>query len=127
MESMQAYIDGLFDRQLLHNIAIRVGCRDQVLYEFYKSNTQEIHERTLFDMASVTKILSVTALSLMAKDAGKLSFSDKVSRFFPVPPHFEGLTVFHLLTHTMGIGHRPLNLPLWRSIPLQDKLLLKNI
>lgn len=111
MESLQVYIDGLFDRQLLHNIAIRVGSNDKVLYEFYKSDTQEIHERTLFDMASVTKILSVTALSLLAEEAGKLSFSDKVSHYFPVPPHFEDLTVFHLLTHTMGIGHRPLNSP----------------
>lgn len=111
MESLQAYIDGLFDRQLLHNIAIRVGCKDKVLYDFYKSDTQEIHDRTLFDMASVTKILSVTALSLMAAEAGKLSFWDKVSRYFPIPRHFEDLTVFHLLTHTMGVGHRPLNFP----------------
>jgi CubicO group peptidase (beta-lactamase class C family) len=59
-------------------------------------------------MASVTKILSVTAVSLIALDSGKIGLHDKVSRYFPVPDHNRDLEIFHLLTHTTGVGHRNL-------------------
>lgn len=93
----------------LSNIAIRVGKGDEALFDLYKSKDKTIDETTLFDMASVTKIIVTTTLSFIAKDKGLLSFDTPVSAFFPVPEDKKEMTVKNLLTHTMGIGHKPLN------------------
>jgi CubicO group peptidase (beta-lactamase class C family) len=109
MENTTAYIENLFKDGLLHNVAIRVGVRDNILFETYHSDKDSVNEHTLFDMASVTKILCTTSLSLIALDKGLLSLSDPMDRFFDVGEN--DITVKNLLTHTMGIGHKPLNLP----------------
>lgn len=109
--ALNQYLDELLKQGFTHNIAVRVGIKDDILLDVYHSNEQTIDGETLFDMASVTKILATTSLSLMAIDKGLLKTSDKVSRFFSVPDDFKELTVQHLLTHTMGIGHRALNFP----------------
>ena len=95
----------LIDSGIVSNLAIRVGRRDEVLAEVY---TRGVCDTTLFDMASVTKILSVAALSLIAIDKGLLCVDDAVEKFFEVQPRYKKLMVKHLLTHTMGIGHKDL-------------------
>ena len=109
--TLNQYLDELLKQGFAHNIAVRVGIKDDILLDVYRSNEQAIDGETLFDMASVTKILATTSLALMAIDKGLLKTSDKVSRFFSVPDDFKELTVQHLLTHTTGIGHRALNFP----------------
>ena len=111
MGVLKQYVAELSEQGVVHNIAVRVGIRDNILLDLYHSNEQAINCETMFDMASVTKILATTSLSLIAIDSGLLSPTDKVSRFFPVPESFSELTVYHLMTHTMGIGHRAMNLP----------------
>ena len=37
-----------------------------------------------------------------------LSTSDPINKFFPVPEDKRSMTVYNLLTHTMGIGHKNL-------------------
>lgn len=108
LKNTEQLVKKLFTEGLLSNVAIRVGVGDKVLGEVYRSNDSEITENTLFDMASVTKILSVTAVSLIALDSGKIGLHDKVSRYFDVPDHNRDLEIFHLLTHTTGVGHRNL-------------------
>lgn len=105
LKTTEKIIDRYIEEALLENIAIRIGRNKTVLAEVYRSKKGTIDSTTLFDMASVTKILSVTMLALMAMDRGRLSMEDKVSLFFD----YEGpLTIKHLLTHTMGIGHKNL-------------------
>ena len=59
---------------------------------------------TLFDMASVTKILSPTMVALHFLEAGLLGLSDRVADFFPdAPGDKRDITVLQLLTHTSGI------------------------
>ena len=105
LNETKTLVEELIEARELSNIAIRVGRGENILGELYSDG---INENTLFDMASVTKVLSVTMLSLISIDKGLLDLNDKVSRFFNVPQHYEALTVKHLLTHTMGIGHKNL-------------------
>ncbi len=59
--------------------------------------------RDRFHIASISKLLTATAV-LKALEAGRLSLSDPVRRFFPdAPPDKAGITVEQLLTHTSGI------------------------
>ena len=100
-------LDRLLDERLISNIAVRVGRFDTVLADVYRSAGQKIDENTRFDMASVTKVMVTTPLALMALEQGAIALDTPVSAFFRDP---RGLTIRHLLTHTIGIGHKPLNL-----------------
>ena len=109
MKHLEKCIDALIENELVQNIIVRVGRGDEILCDV-KRTTQDrvLTEETLFDMASVTKIVATTSLALMAIDKGFLSVSDPVSKFFPVPDDKKEMTVKHLMTHTMGIGHKSL-------------------
>ena len=100
---IKAHEDGLAD-----HIAVRVGKGEQILNDCFYSVDYAIDSKTLFDMASVTKIMVTTMLTLIAADRKLLNFDDKVNRFFPCPKDKSELTIKHLLTHTMGYGHRSL-------------------
>ena len=109
MQNLNKCIDLLFENGTVRNIAVRVGCSDKILYELFRSSEKRtVNEHTLFDMASVTKIVVTTSLALIAMDRGLLSPDDKISRFFFVPEDKRELTVKHLMSHTMGIGHKSL-------------------
>ena len=100
---LEKTIDSYMDADELRHIALRIGKGEQILYETFRGG---VDARTLFDMASVTKIMATTSLALLAIDRGLLQIDDPVNKFFPTE---KPLTVEHLLTHTMGIGHKPLN------------------
>ena len=108
MKNLQACINEWFADQKVTSLALRIGRKDQILHEYYQSNERTLTDQTLFDMASVTKITVTAALALIALDRGLLTLDTPVSRFWPVPEDKKTLTVFHLLTHTLGYGHQKL-------------------
>ncbi|MBQ3005575.1 MAG: beta-lactamase family protein [Clostridia bacterium] len=110
MKQINKYIDKLFSEKTVNNLAIRVGKNDKILYESYRSTNQSINDKTLFDMASVTKIVVTATLTHIALDKGLLSLEQNVSDFFDCSEDYKDLKIRHLLTHTMGIGHKPLNI-----------------
>ena len=62
-------------------------------------------DSTLFDIASVSKILSATMIAFRFLEDGKLRLYDTVDLFFPdAPADKKGITILHLLTHTSGIA-----------------------
>ena len=109
MNNLNACLDKYFGESFLHNVAVRVGVGDKILCDLYRSKEFDLNEHTLFDMASVTKIVATTSVCLIAIDRGLISINDKISKFFDCPEDKKDLTVFHLLTHTMGTGHKSLN------------------
>ena len=108
---LKEYCNYIIQENLVENLAIKVGKWDEVFFENYYSKTAIISEQTLFDMASVSKILCTTSLALIAIDKGILSVRDSVSKFFDLPEEKAELTIYHLLTHTIGMGHKGLNIP----------------
>ena len=103
MICLEKTIDEYVESGILEHIAVRVGKNDDVIYDTYRRGVDEL---TLFDMASVTKIMVTTSLALIAIDRGLLQLNDKVDKFYPTEKPF---TIEHLLTHTIGIGHKSLN------------------
>jgi CubicO group peptidase (beta-lactamase class C family) len=58
---------------------------------------------TVYELASATKPLVVTAIMLLVQD-GKVNLEDEVSKHLEqTPDSWKGVTVRHLLTHTSGI------------------------
>ena len=70
---IKAHEDGLAD-----HIAVRVGKGEQILNDCFYSADYEINSKTLFDMASVTKIMTLL-LVMEAVDGGSISLGDSVS------------------------------------------------
>lgn len=66
-------------------------------------------ERTLYDMASLSKLMSTTMVALRLLEEGKLLLSDPLSLYFTAdelknaPEGRANVTVFDLMTHTSGI------------------------
>lgn len=99
-------LSNYFDNKLVSNIAIKIGKDSDVLYEIYRSENTDLTETTLFDIASVTKIMATTLLTFIAIEEKLLFYDTFVAEVFPqTPEHFKELKISHLLTHTMGIGH----------------------
>ena len=81
--------------------ALAVGIGGEV---YLKQTYGNCTETTLFDMASVTKILSPTMVALRFLEDGLLRLYDTVEFFFPdAPADKKKITVVQLLTHTSGI------------------------
>lgn len=107
--TLQTINEALSDR-LINSIALRVGKGDEILFDLFKSNGKNIDETTLFDMASVTKIVATTTLCYIAFEKKLLSPDDEISAFFECSNDKKGLRISHLLTHTIGFGHKNLTL-----------------
>lgn len=91
--------------------AVAVGCRRGLLAEGCFGTAAALDEPfrpvapdTVYDMASLSKILAVTTLLLQDFEDGALSPQQAVRDFYPdAPTDKRGLTLFQLMTHTSGL------------------------
>ncbi len=111
MKNLELILDRLLKDGTVKNIYVRIGDRNGSLYDCIRYADKPVNSETLFDVASVTKILSTTTLALIALDKRLFTIDTLVSSFFPCADQYKELTVGHLLTHRMGIGHKALNDP----------------
>ena len=66
-----------------------------------------VHRTTLFDIASLTKVVATVTLSVAFEERRVWALDDPVARWVPDFPQAD-TTLTHLLTHTSGlIAHRP--------------------
>ena len=65
-------------------------------------NSLPINEDTIFQLASVSKQFTATAVMLAIR-GGLLSLEDDITKFFPELTAYKGATIRHLLSHTSGI------------------------
>ncbi len=97
-----------------------IGCRS--LYP----DKEIITDETLFDMASLSKVISTTMVAFKAIELGKICLNDKLEYFFDNCYDKGEITIQNLLTHTSGIAS---HIPLWKLGIKTDKALdtiLKN-
>jgi CubicO group peptidase (beta-lactamase class C family) len=71
----------------------------------YDPGAAEVANDTIYDLASLTKVVVTTTLSMMLVDEGRLDLDARVHAFFPAfsGPAKEQVTVRHLLTHSGGL------------------------
>ena len=71
-----------------------VGWRDP-------EDTLPLQEDTIFDLASVSKQFTATAVMILRR-RGLIDLEDEIQKFFPEIP-YKGIKIRHLLTHTGGL------------------------
>ena len=80
--------------------ALAVGMGETI---FQKRTYGACNEATIFDMASVSKVISATMIALRFLEEGMLRLYDTVGFFFPqATEDKKGITVLQLMTHTGG-------------------------
>jgi CubicO group peptidase (beta-lactamase class C family) len=69
------------------------------------ANPPPMRTSTLFDLASVTKVMATTFAVMILVDRGELDLDAPVARYLPDfrGPRLDSITVRHLLTHSSGL------------------------
>lgn len=64
-----------------------------------------IDEKTIFDVASLTKVIATTPAMMKLLEVGEISLMDPLTRWFPefAGSGREDITILNLLTHTSGL------------------------
>ena len=82
--------------------ALAVGIGSRVCL---KQTYGDCNDATLFDMASVSKILGPTMIAFRFLEEGRFRLYDTVADFFPqAPSDKKDITILQLMTHTSGIA-----------------------
>lgn len=81
-----------------------------------------VKPETIFQSGSIGKQFTAAAVMILVQE-NKLSLDDPVSKYFPdVPATWKQITIYHLLTHTSGLGDYPPEIDLKRDYT-EDELL----
>ena len=105
-------MEGSIQKGLISGGVILIGNRDRTLFEKAYGrvspgpDARPMTVDTLFDLASLTKVIATTPAILKLAEGRKLSLVDPVKKWFP---ELEGkgkddLLVMHLLTHTSALN-----------------------
>ena len=110
--SVKILQDGL-DAGAYPCIAYAIGCGDELLDSGFMGRRQiepsplPLERDTLFDLASLSKLVSTTMVALRMIERGELELSDPISRYFTMPEgtpeERESVTVRHLMHHNSGL------------------------
>ncbi len=88
--------------------AVAVGLGNKVFErEFFghrqiKPTVSDITEETLFDIASLSKLVATSMIALKFIDSDKLSLNDKISSFLDYAGNYGDCEIRRLMTHTSG-------------------------
>ena len=101
------YLD-VASKQFRFNGVALIAQKGEVLlnkgYGWKDVKSKTLHNSsTIFQIGSVTKQFTA-AVILKLQEQGILSVSDPVNKFIPGYPNGDKITLYHLLTHTSGIG-----------------------
>ena len=107
-----------------------IGYRNSLVFHHgygnfsYSAKSPAVTVDTIYDLASLTKVVSTTTLVMQLFEQGQLKLDDPLIRFYP---SFKGggrekITLFHLLTHTSGL---PAHRPLYRQVNGKEEMVKK--
>ena len=99
------------EQKRLPGAVILIGVGDRVVYQKAIGHKALVPARepmtldTIFDLASLTKMVATTTSVMMLIEQGKLRLIDRVSTFIPGFERYgkADITVRHLLTHVSGL------------------------
>ncbi len=110
--SIDVMLENAIRRGLISGGVVAVGNHTGQLYGtaqgrlYPDPGAPMLSDRTLFDIASLTKVIATAPAIMKLLEQGKISLLDPLTRWFP---EFEGsdrdeITILNLLTHTCGMN-----------------------
>jgi uncharacterized protein YbbC (DUF1343 family)/CubicO group peptidase (beta-lactamase class C family) len=77
---------------------------------------EKMTEDTIFDAASLTKVVATTPAIMLLVERGKIQLNDRANRYITnLHPDAAEITVLHLLTHTSGLRPGIPGTPTWKG------------
>ena len=111
LDGIEPLIRQAIGEKKLPGAVVLIGRRDRTLYEKAIGNralvpaAETMTLDTIFDLASLTKVVATTTSVMMLVEEGKIRLSDRVSTFIPGFERYgkADITVRHLMTHMSGL------------------------
>jgi uncharacterized protein YbbC (DUF1343 family)/CubicO group peptidase (beta-lactamase class C family) len=105
-----ALVDAAIARHELPGAVVLVGRGDAVVFtrafgQRMVTPPEPMTEDTIFDLASLTKVIATTTSIMQLVEAGRIRLTDPVEQFIPEFGRYRknAITIRHLLTHTSGL------------------------
>ena len=110
-EAIEALVREDIAQKKLPGAVVLVGRGERVLYQKAIGHralvpaAEPMTLDTIFDVASLTKVVATTTATTMLIEEGKIRLNDRVSTFVPGFERYgkENITIRHLLTHVSGL------------------------
>jgi uncharacterized protein YbbC (DUF1343 family) len=110
-ETIDALVRDDIAQKRLPGAVVLIGHRNRVVYQkalghrALVPSAEPMTLDTIFDVASLTKVVATTTSVLMLIEEGKLRLNDRVSTFIPGFERYgkADITIRHLLTHVSGL------------------------
>ena len=122
VDYLQSQVDSAFP-----GATIAVGYRDSVVLlaavgHYGADDKRPVTTETIYDLASLTKVIALTTECILLVDRGKLDLDAPVQRYLPEfrGPMKDQVTIRYLLTHSAGLVA---DLPLWDSTRTREAAL----
>ena len=113
LSSVDRLITQAIDDGELPGAVVVVGYGDQIVYQkafgsrvvSQGQGLEEMTVDTIFDLASLTKVVATTTSIMMLVEMGEIRLRDRVATFIPEFARYgkENVTIHHLLTHMSGL------------------------
>jgi uncharacterized protein YbbC (DUF1343 family)/CubicO group peptidase (beta-lactamase class C family) len=111
LEGIEPLVEEAIQAKQLPGAVVLVGRRDRVIYEKAIGNravtpaVEPMTPDTMFDVASLTKVVATTTSVMMLVEEGRIRLSDRVATYIPGFERYAkaNITVRHLLTHVSGL------------------------
>jgi len=111
MEEVDRVLERFLEEGAFPGGVVAVGHRGALvhLHPFgrlsYDEGAPTVEADTIYDLASLTKVVATTTMAMILVDEGRLDLDAKALDFLPlfVGPGKDAITVRHLLTHSSGI------------------------
>jgi CubicO group peptidase (beta-lactamase class C family) len=111
LDRIAMLVDAAVSRHELPGAVVLAGRGDDVLYRrafghrAVEPSPEPMTEDTIFDVASLTKVVATTTSVMKLVEDGRVRLSDRVSTFIPGFERYNkaDITVRQLMTHTSGL------------------------
>src|SRR3954464_7467111 len=136
LDGIEPLIRQAIGEKKLPGAVVLIGRRDRTLYEKAIGNralvpaAETMTLDTIFDLASLTKVVATTTSVMMLLEEGKIRLSDRVSTFIPGFERYgkADITIRHLMTHLSGLRtHIHLGDDSWTGSDTAIKLAIEEV
>lgn len=111
LEAIEPLVRQAIGEKKLPGAVVVVGRGERILYQKAIGNRalvpsgEPMTEDTIFDLASLTKVVATTTSVMILLEEGKIRLSDRVSTFIPGFERYgkADITIRHLMTHMSGL------------------------
>jgi len=109
--TIEFLMENAISRGLVAGSVVVIGNHEGIIYSAARgrlaaaADSPPLTERTMFDIASLTKVFATTPAIMKLLDEGRITLTDPLTRWFPefAGTGREDVTILNLLTHTSGL------------------------